>query len=84
MWHRHNKNGNDGIPLAQWPVDMPRNWQALVNQELNETEMAELRKCIARNRPFGEIDWMIKTATSLGLDSTLKTRGRPRKLKKGS
>jgi putative transposase len=87
MWHRQNKGGSEKIPLSQWPVDMPKNWQALVNQSLNEKEITDLKKCIARNRPFGEIDWMVRTATSLGLGATLKTCGRPigyRKDNKGS
>jgi putative transposase len=84
MWHRQNKTSSSKISLAQWPVEMPQNWQSLVNQQLNEKEADDLNKCIERNRPFGEIDWMIKTASSLGLDSTLKTRGRPRIAEKGS
>jgi putative transposase len=83
MWHRMNRSNNT-VPLSRWPVDRPENWQHLVDQELNEREAADVRKCIERNRPFGETDWMLKTAFSLGLNSALKTRGRPRKHEKGS
>jgi putative transposase len=84
MWHRQNKNSDNKIPIAQWPVDMPDDWQTLVNEEINEKEMADLKKCIARNRPFGQVEWMVKTASSLGLDSTMKTRGRPSNTQKGA
>ena len=84
MWHRQNKGSGNKIFLVQWPVEMPQNWQALVNQQLNEKEADDLKKCIERNRPFGEIEWMLKTASSLGLDSALKNRGRPRISEKGS
>ena len=78
MWHRHNNRSDISIPLAQWPVEIPNDWQTLVNQILNEKELSDLRKGIEKNRPFGEIEWMIKPASSLGLDSTLKNKGRPK------
>ena len=78
MWHRCNsKNGI--LPYSDWPVDIPKNWLALVNQVLNEKEIIEIRRCIDRNRPFGEITWMSKTASSLGLASSLKPTGRPKR-----
>jgi putative transposase len=82
MWQRHNSKITNNVPLSQWPVEMPDNWQTLVNQVFNEKEIADIRRCIERNRPFGETEWMIKTATSLGLHSALKTPGRPRKTQK--
>jgi len=44
-----------------------------------------LALCIARGRPFGTASWVTRTADRLGLQSTLRPRGRPRKKrKKGS
>ncbi|MCE5339617.1 MAG: transposase [Planctomycetaceae bacterium] len=81
MWHRMNKIKHNNIPLSQWPVEMPNDWQMLVNQVLHEKEIAEIRRSIEKNRPFGEVEWMMKTSSSLGLNSTLKGRGRPLKTK---
>ena len=34
---------------------------------------------IQRGRPFGEPRWMVKAADRMGLESSLRPRGRPRK-----
>ncbi len=76
IWHRYtSKDGT--LPYSNWPVDMPKNWLALVNQSLNEKEVIEIRRCVERNRPFGEMVWMHNTASSLGLASAIKPTGRP-------
>ena len=60
-------------------MEIPDDWQTLVNQALNEKEIAQIRRSIEKNRPFGEIEWMVKTASSLGLESAFKNSGRPKK-----
>ncbi len=41
--------------------------------------MAAVRQGIQRGSPFGNADWQRRAALSLGLQSTLCPRGRPRK-----
>jgi len=38
-----------------------------------------LRLCVGRGRPFGGEDWTRRTLRRLGLESTVRPRGRPRK-----
>ena len=46
---------------------------------------AALRRCVMRGQPFGDEGWVKRTAPRLGLASTLRPRGRPRKAsEKGS
>jgi putative transposase len=59
----------------------PDNWLEWVNRPQTEKELAALRRCIARGRPFGSERWVEKLATDCGLESTLRPRGRPRKWK---
>jgi putative transposase len=40
-----------------------------------------MRHSINRGTPFGAADWVGKTATALGLESSLRPRGRPRGVK---
>jgi len=42
--------------------------------------LAALRRSVLRGNPFGEEWWQERTARRLGLESTLRARGRPRKL----
>jgi putative transposase len=66
--------------LNAGPVARGRNWLRCVNEPLTEGELAALRTGIKRGRPFGSPYWTARTARQLGLESSLRPRGRPRKL----
>ena len=69
-----------GIPLKAWPVDRPAGWTAIVNQDMAKDQLASLRlNNVNRGRPYGCDDWIAQTARRLGLTSTLRPVGRPRK-----
>jgi putative transposase len=68
--------------LFDWPVPCPRNWLAHVNAVQYEAELSAVRRSIARGAPFGDERWSERTAKRLGLESSLRARGRPRKQKK--
>jgi putative transposase len=70
--------------LAQPPVPLPRNWAALLNRPQTPAEERALRNSLSRNAPFGDPAWQKRTAAALGLESTLRPRGRPRKPKQPS
>jgi putative transposase len=68
--------------LSDWPVPSPTNWMAAVNAAQSEAELAALRKSVARGAPFGEERWSRRVAKRLGLESSLRPRGRPKKPEK--
>jgi putative transposase len=61
------------------PVPRPSDWLAFVNQSLTVAERDAVRSSIQRGRPYGSVAWTQQTAQRLGLDATLRPRGRPRK-----
>jgi putative transposase len=65
--------------LADWPVDPPRQWLRVVNEPQSDAELEALRRAVQRGRPFGGATWEKQAATRLGLQSTFRPRGRPRK-----
>ena len=65
--------------LSPWPVDPPRDWLRQVNRPMQEANALAVRQCIARGTPLGSEAWKARIATRLGLDITLRPRGRPRK-----
>jgi putative transposase len=65
--------------LSEWPVDCPANWTKLVNQPQTAAEEEALRRAVQRGRPYGGATWEKQAAGRLGLQSTLRSRGRPRK-----
>ena len=68
--------------LAAWPIACPANWLARVNRPQSEAEEKALRRAIERGQPFGDETWVERVAKHLGLESTLRPRGRPRKAEK--
>jgi len=70
---------NNHVPLDDWPLERPANWIPYVNGAQTEKELEALRRAVARGCPFGEPAWQQKTAKALGLEATLRSRGRPKK-----
>jgi len=64
---------------AKWPVDAPRDWLAWVNEPQTPAEQLALRRSVQRGTPFGDQRWVRVTANRLGIESTLRPVGRPRK-----
>ena len=67
------------VTLHRWPLTRPVDWVALVNQAQTEAELGALRNSVKRGSPFGLQVWQQRSAKRLGLESTLRLRGRPRK-----
>lgn len=79
--------------LADWPVKVagavagavpgaggvPRQWLRTVNAVQAEKELEAVRLCVKRGRPMGSEGWVKKAAAKMGLGSSLRGVGRPRK-----
>ena len=66
-------------PLHEpWPVDRPSDWARMVNMAQTAAEEAAVLESIRRSRPLGADPWVRRTAAKLGLEWTLRPRGRPR------
>jgi putative transposase len=68
-----------GPPLKEGPIARPANWPDWVDETEMEAELAALRHSIVRGAPFGSEPWQKRTAQQLGLQSSLKSLGRPTK-----
>jgi putative transposase len=69
------------LALAPSPVTLPAYWQQLVNEPQTATELAEIRRCVNRQRPFGDEQWVAARAREFGLEQSLAPAGRPRKFR---
>jgi putative transposase len=65
--------------LTQWSVERPENWIEFVNAADNAMESDDVRSSAQRGRAFGNEDWVMTIARRLGLESTMKSRGRPKR-----
>lgn len=79
LWRRVSGDPELKALLATGPLDWPTDWIKLVNRPETEEELAALRTCVTRSRPFGEQRWVEKIVRRLGLEATLRPRGRPPK-----
>jgi putative transposase len=89
LWHRLGAaRPETRVPeLAAWPSAPPGDYRSWVNAAQTAVELEALRRCVARGRPYGPEAWVQRVAKKLGLEKTLRPRGRPKKKpenKKGS
>ena len=66
--------------LDRGPVDRGRRWTEDVNRPMAEPELESLRRCVNRGTPCGTPLWQRRIVARLGLESTLRPRGRPPKV----
>ncbi|HVS34572.1 MAG TPA: transposase, partial [Gemmataceae bacterium] len=64
--------------LHPGPAALPADWRRLVNEAQTEAELEAVRLSAARGRPYGGEAWMEGVVQRLGLQSTVRPRGRPR------
>jgi putative transposase len=79
LWRRLHPNAQPALTLDPWPVPQPAHWTKIVNQPLSAAELEAIRRSVVRGSPFGPEPWQKQIARRLGLQYTLRPRGRPRK-----
>lgn len=82
--HPATVRGNEALPTPDSPLLFPEPACSLrpvldANAAQTQAELERLQECVRRGRPFGEERWMEDTAKRLGLESSLRPHGRPRK-----
>ena len=78
LWIRHQGSAEHRELLSDWPLPRPRQWLQYVNQIESEAELESVRRSCRRGSPFGSAEWVGKTTKQLGLESTLRSPGRPK------
>jgi len=78
LWRWLQKTEPDPKLLAPWPIARLPKWVTRVNEPLGERQLEAVRGCVRRSRPLGDEGWVESIARLLGLESTLRPRGRPR------
>jgi putative transposase len=75
---RTNGRAEGLLRVDDWPVPRPDDWPAIVNRPTT-AEIESVRRCSQRGTPYGHVTWMQDIAVKLGLECTLRPRGRPQK-----
>lgn len=79
LWIREKGTLEQKRLLSPWPINPSRNYLKIINQPDSKEVIKEIRESVNRGRPYGRESWIEKMAKTLGLKSTLRQRGRPRK-----
>jgi putative transposase len=61
------------------PVERGRNWLKSLQTPLTAEELALVRHSVVRGTPLGDAKWQQRIVAKLGLEATMRPRGRPRK-----
>ncbi len=78
VWRRESGTVKQKKFLSSWPVPEPEDYLLLLDEpQTHEEETIE--KSIQRDRPYGEEGWVSGIVKKLGLQSTMRPRGRPKK-----
>ena len=64
---------------AAGPVPRGKDWPRYVAQPQTDVELVALRRSVERGVPYGGETWQRRTIAALGLEATLRPRGRPKK-----
>jgi len=84
LWRREKGDEQARSILADWPVAPPKDWRAIVNRPQGRGEVEAVRRSVIKGSPFGSKEWALRIARRLGLEHTLRPRGRPAKRGKGA
>jgi putative transposase len=79
LWRRLHGTPEQQMLLSDWPLPVPKDWVDLVNEPQTEAEMEAIRRSVQGGQPYGSLPWVLRSARRLGLESTLRPRGRPMK-----
>jgi putative transposase len=64
--------------LDDGPEPLPRGWVAKVNTPIEPETLKALRNSVQRGTPYGSAKWRARVVDKLGLEHTMRPRGRPR------
>jgi putative transposase len=64
--------------LCAGPIARGSRWLELLNAQMDDPTLTEIRRCVTRGTPYGDDRWRRAMAERLGLQASLNPRGRPR------
>ena len=77
LWRREHGIKADRKLLGPWPLPRPRRWCETINEPQTMAELKAVRLAVTKSQPYGSESWTRKIAKKLGLESTMRRRGRP-------
>jgi putative transposase len=79
VWRRCEAAPQARALLADWPLPRPADWLQTLNRLQRASDADRIRASVRKGTPFGSPRWVKQSAVRLGLEATLRPRGRPKK-----
>jgi putative transposase len=70
---------NNAYIIDDVPIIFPLNWLEFINSDENKVDLDSIRNSIDRQSPLGDESWKYEVSKEYGLESTLNSKGRPKK-----
>jgi putative transposase len=80
VWRFYQGDDASRRLLSDWPIARPRDWLTRVNRPETQAELEALHRAVQRGQPFGSEAWRELIVRRLGLESTIRPPGRPKKV----
>ena len=78
-WSSHReRTGVANSRIEKTSIELPSDWTSYVDQPLTDGELGRIQTSMRRQTPFGSSPWQVRICRELGLESTLKPKGRPK------
>ncbi len=78
LWRACRRTG-EPPRIDAWPLPRPPDWIERANRPATPVETEAVRHCARRGTPYGQASWVESVARELGVECTLRARGRPKK-----
>ena len=79
LWRREHGAVKDQKLLSKWPIEIPKDYLQFIHEPQTASELEYIRHSVIKSKPFGDVEWVKKISTTLGLEQTLHAPGRPKK-----
>lgn len=66
--------------IEQSLITLPEDWNKYISRNLSQKELENTRRSVVRQTPYGSPEWQQEMVKKIGIESTLRPRGRPKKL----
>jgi putative transposase len=72
IYRREKGSAKQKEILSEWPIDIPKNYLLLANQDQNINEEEVIENSITKGNPYGNIDWVKRVVKVSKLDKKIK------------
>ena len=83
QWSSHGEvtGTRSRLLVDEVSLELPDDWSSYVDESLTENELEKFHQSVNRQSPYGSSEWQEQISRELGLESSMRPRGRPRKEK---